>query len=186
MMRAIDLKSSRDELLFTYSQDMGWPKLSPDGKQFAFNSAKNGPINIWTIPVTGGEAKQLTFDQELAGFPTWSPDGRFIALQLGRGQDSHIAIMPSEGGSPVQLTSDRGLTYSGSWSPDGSKITFAGERNGVWNIWWVSVKDKSEKKLTNYTKINAYVRGPAWSPLDNQIIYEYAETRGNIWMMELK
>jgi hypothetical protein len=27
---------------------------------------------------------------------------------------------------------------------------------------------------------------PAWSPLGNQIVYEYAETTGNIWLMELK
>ena len=35
-------------------------------------------------------------------------------------------------------------------------------------------------------KLNAFVRYPAWSPLGNQIAYEYAETAGNIWLMELK
>jgi hypothetical protein len=40
--------------------------------------------------------------------------------------------------------------------------------------------------LTSYTKQNAYVRYPAWSPLGNQIAYEYSETAGNIWIMELK
>jgi lipoprotein NlpI len=37
-----------------------------------------------------------------------------------------------------------------------------------------------------YTKLNTYVRYPAWSPLRNQIAYEYAETTGNIWLMDLK
>jgi len=34
--------------------------------------------------------------------------------------------------------------------------------------------------------LNAFVRYPAWSPLGNQIVYEYNETSGNIWLMELK
>ena len=63
---------------------------------------------------------------------------------------------------------------------------FAAERNGVWNVWWVSVKDSTEKRVTNYTKLNAYVRYPSWSPLGDKIVYEYAETTGNIWIMDVK
>ncbi len=72
------------------------------------------------------------------------------------------------------------------FSRDGDRISFAGERNGVWNVWWVSRSTKQQKQVTNYKKLNAFVRYPAWSPLGNQIVYEYAETTGNIWMMELK
>jgi Tol biopolymer transport system component len=84
------------------------------------------------------------------------------------------------------LTSARGADFVNSWSPDGSKVAFAGRRNGVWNIYWVSIKDKAEKKLTDYTGLNTYVRYPTWSPRGNQIVYEYSETTGNIWLLELK
>jgi hypothetical protein len=30
------------------------------------------------------------------------------------------------------------------------------------------------------------VRYPAWSPSGDRIVYEYAETTGNIWAMELE
>ena len=185
-MRMINLQTGRDQLLFQLDQTIAWAKLSPDGKQFAFNSTKSGTINLWTIPVEGGEPKQLTVDQELMGFPSWSPDGNFITFEVKRRDDTHIAIMPSGGGKIVQLTSDSGQSFPNSWSPDGSKVAFAGERNGIWNIWWVSVKDKTEKQVTNYKKPNAYVRYPSWSSLGNQIVYEYAETTGNIWIMDLK
>ena len=63
---------------------------------------------------------------------------------------------------------------------------FAGERGGVWNIWTVSVADKTGKRLTSYAKLNAYVRYPTWTPLGDRIVYEYAETTGNVWMMDSK
>ena len=77
-------------------------------------------------------------------------------------------------------------TWAGSFSPDGDKIVFAGFRNGVWNLYWVSRSTKQQKQLTNYTKLNSYVRYPTWSPLKNQIAFEYAVTTGNIWIADLK
>ena len=97
-----------------------------------------------------------------------------------------MAIMPSGGGPPVQLTSAPGQDFVNTWSPDGSRVAFAGQRKGLSNIYWVSIKDKTEKKLTDYNKLNAYVRYPTWSPLGNQIVYEYSETTGNIWLIEVK
>ncbi|MGI8469338.1 MAG: TolB family protein [Pyrinomonadaceae bacterium] len=72
-----------------------------------------------------------------------------------------------------------GFTMHG-WSPDDNKILFAGQRDGFWNVWWVSRSTKKEQRLTDYKKLNSFARYPAWSPLGNQIVYEYSETTGNI------
>jgi Tol biopolymer transport system component len=181
------LKSGRDQVLFEGKRDIQYARLSPDGKQIAFNLADDkGVINLWTVPISGAQPVQLTFDQELAGFPAWSPDGKFIAYQMKRGDDAYLILIPSGGGEATQLITEHGRSWPYSFSPDGDKILFAGERNGVWNVFWVSRSTKQEKQLTNYTKLSAYVRYPAWSPLGNQIAYEYSETTGNIWLMELK
>jgi len=184
---ATSLASRRERLLFDIGRDIQYVRLSPDGRALAFNLVdKGGIINLWTVPVSGGQPKQLTFDKELAGFPCWSPDGKFIAYQVKRGDDAYLMLMPSDGGEPVQLTFDHGRSWPYSFSPDGDKIVFAGDRDGVWNVWWVSRSTKQQKQLTNYTKPNSFVRYPSWSPLGNQIAYEYAETTGNIWLMDLK
>ena len=167
-------------------EDMESPRMSPDASQVAFNFTKDGIINVATMPAVGGEQRQLTFDRELAGWPCWSPDGKFLALEIRRGDDTHVAIIPSNGGEPVQLTFARGQSWPYSWSPDGDKIVFAGARDGVWNLWWVSRSDKSVRQLTHNTKLNAYFRYPAWSPLGNRIVSEYSESRGNIYLMELR
>jgi TolB protein len=180
------LATGREDPLLDLGEGVELAVLSPDGKQVAFNSKKSGTINVWTAPIRGGEQKQLTFDRELMGFPSWSPDGKSLAFECKRGDATNVFIMPSSGGTPVQLTFDQGQNWPHSWSPDGSKIAFAGQRDGIWNIYSVSVTTKQEKQLTHYSKLSAFARYPAWSPLGNQIVYEYAETTGNIWLMELK
>jgi Tol biopolymer transport system component len=183
---SVSLKSGGEKPLLDFNDKVDYARVSPDGKTVAFNSKKSGTINVWTISIEGGEAKQLTFDRELMSFPCWSPDGKFLAFQMKRGDDNNVAMIAGSGGTPTQITFDHGLSWAHSWSPDGDKIAFAGFRNGFWNIWWVSRSTKQEKQLTNYTTLNTFVRYPAWSPLGNQIVYEYAETTGNIWLMELK
>jgi Tol biopolymer transport system component len=84
------------------------------------------------------------------------------------------------------LTFAHGQSWPHSFSPDGNKIAFAGFRDGIWNTYWVSRDGKTQKQVTNTTQPNAFVRYPAWSPLGDKIVYEYTETTGNIWMLDLK
>jgi hypothetical protein len=73
------------------------------------------------------------------------------------------------------------------WASDGDKILYAKPGNDlIWNIWSVSRSTKIEKQLTHYAKTNTYVRYPTMSLHGNQIVYEYTETTGNIWMMQFK
>jgi serine/threonine protein kinase len=182
-----DLQTGRDKTLsLDFGEDVNYMRLSPDGKEVLFNSKRSGTTNVWKIPIEGGQPKQLTFDNELIGFACWSPDGKTIGVQLKRQGDTHVGVMPSDGGPITQLTFSQGQSWLSGFSPDGDKLVFAGFRDGLWNIWWVSRSTKEQKKLTNYTRVNAFVRYPAWSPLGNQIAYEYAETTGNIWVAELK
>ena len=184
---AINLDTKREKMLLDLTDDLEYVRLSPDGKQIVFNFKRGGGvINVWTASLAGGEPKQLTFDKELMGFPAWSPDGKYIAFQMKRGDDSHLMIMSSEGGTPVQLTFDKGQSWVYDWSPDGDKILFAGFRDGLWNVRWVSRSTKKQQQLTDYTKLNSFVRYPAWSPKGDQIVYEYSETTGNIWVADLK
>jgi eukaryotic-like serine/threonine-protein kinase len=185
-LRIVNLKTREDKHLLDFGEYVNYIRLSPDGKQIIFNSKRSGTINVWKMPIEGGEAKQLTFDKELMGFACWSPDGQTLGFEVKRGDDTNVAVLPSDGGAITQLTFGKGQAWSYSFSPDGDKIAFAGFRDGVWNVWWVSRSTKEQKQLTKYTKLNAFVRYPAWSPLGNQIVYEYAETTGNIWLMELK
>jgi Tol biopolymer transport system component/DNA-binding winged helix-turn-helix (wHTH) protein len=160
-------------------------RLTSDGKAVLFNSKQSGTINIWRIPIEGGEATQLTFDEEMAGFAAMSRDGKWIGFQLKRGGDTHVVYIPAEGGEMIQLTNEAGQSWLGDWAPDNDRLIFAGRRNAIWNIYSVSRTTREVKQLTNFTKLNSYVRYPASSPQGDKIAYEFAESKGNIWMIEL-
>jgi Tol biopolymer transport system component len=183
---AINLNTKRERMLLDVEDNLDYVRLSPDGKEVLFNRIREGVMNVWKAPLYGGEPEQLTFDGEMMAFPNWSPDGKFIAFQVKRGDDTNVMIMPSDGGTAEQLTFDNGQSWIFGWSPDGDKILFAGQRDGYWNAWWVSRSTKKKQQLTDYKKLNSFVRYPAWSPKGDQIAYEYSETTGNIWVADVK
>jgi dipeptidyl aminopeptidase/acylaminoacyl peptidase len=56
------------------------PSWSPDGKQLAFVSDRDGSSQIWIIPSDGGEAQRITDVPTGASGPLWSPDGSRLAF----------------------------------------------------------------------------------------------------------
>jgi Tol biopolymer transport system component len=95
-----------------------------------------------------------------------------------------VGLVTLDGGEVTILTSTPGTSWPHSFSPDGASIAFAGGRDGYWNVYTVQVASRAETRLTDFSKLNAYVRYPAWSPRGDRIVFEYAETTGNVWMVE--
>lgn len=185
VLRAFDFDTGVAMDLFTWSAGINFPRVSPDGRRVAFHSDRGGVVNVWTLSLQSGNPVQVTFDDELAGWPCWSPDGTTLAVELRRGNGTQLGLVPSDGGAVRQLTSEPGQSWTGSWSPDGDRIAFAGQRDGIWNVWWVSRSTGAEHRVTAYARPNAYVRAPDWSPTGDRIVYEYAEVTGNIWLIEI-
>ena len=160
-------------------------RLSPDGKRIAYHCKRDSiTINTWMADLTTRTQQKLTFDREFIGYPCWSPDGKELALEIRRGDDIFIGVMPSAGGTPELLNEKRGLSWAFSYSPDGRKIAFAGYRDDTWNLWWIDRKTREEKRLTENTRLDVYIRYPSWSPKGDRIIYEQAETRGQVFLLD--
>jgi dipeptidyl aminopeptidase/acylaminoacyl peptidase len=129
------------------------PHWSPDGRQIAFLSTREGKPQIYIIPVDGGEAQALTYVKHgVGGSPVWSPDGTYIAFTAGPATGppeldkpyrvsrhiyrfdmmgyldnivQDVYVVPAEGGEPKQLTDDAWQNSMPQWSPDGREILFS-------------------------------------------------------------
>jgi Tol biopolymer transport system component len=127
----------------------GGNKVSPDGKKLVFSGVRNigrrgdkdfhDEVNIYSIPVEGGQPTQITFfawDPKNPGvgqacFPCWSPDGKRIAFILYHVNEkgnlvNDIFTVPSDGGEPRRITSESHRTaWRGiDWSPDGRHVAY--------------------------------------------------------------
>jgi Tol biopolymer transport system component len=183
----LDLSTRAMRLLYDPHQDFDWARLSPDGRQLAMNSRSgSSAINVWLADLPNGRPRQLTFDSQSMSFPCWSPDGRTLGIEIKRGDDAHIGIVDVATGVVTQLTDQPGQAWPYAFAPDGDRIAFAGLRDGHWNIYWVSRSTREETQLTSYDRLDGYVRYPAWSPDGREIVFEQAETRGNIWQLALE
>ncbi len=85
--------------------------ISPDGTTIAFTYKGD----IYTVPLNGGRATQLTTNPAYDTAPIWSPDSKHIAFASDRLGSLDVYIVGREGGIPKRLT-----THSGSETP----ITF--------------------------------------------------------------
>jgi TolB protein len=101
-----------------------WHGWSPDGQTFAYCASRNGIYNIYTVPVQGGEEKQLTHTATLDDGPEYSPDGKYIYFNSVRTGKMQIWRMRSDGTNQTQLTEDGYNDWFPHPSPDGEKIVF--------------------------------------------------------------
>src|SRR5437867_10728709 len=62
-----------------------YPRFSPDGKWIAFSSERNGNLDVFIMPSTGGTPKQLTFHSADDTVLGWKPDSSGVLFTSGRG-----------------------------------------------------------------------------------------------------
>ncbi|HBL27426.1 MAG TPA: acetyl-CoA synthetase [Acidobacteria bacterium] len=113
-----------------------FPRFSPDGKEVAYTAEYSGNRQVHVLAVDGGNARQLTFRNDIGDIPPrggfdqqvldWSPDGKQILFvshrvpwsdRLGR-----LFVVPAAGGMEKPLPMPEGS--GGTFSPDGTRVAY--------------------------------------------------------------
>jgi Tol biopolymer transport system component len=93
--------------------------VSPDGSTIAFDLLGD----IYTVPITGGKATQITKGMGYETHPRYSPDGKKILFTSDRSGSDNIWYMDFEKQDTIQLTKDATEDFPAAvWTPDGNYI----------------------------------------------------------------
>jgi len=82
------------------------PRVSPDGEWLAFSSNQYGNNDIYVMPLTGGEIKQLSFHSAADEVNSWSWDSKSIYFSSSRYNRQAGYKVSRDGGTPQRVFRD--------------------------------------------------------------------------------
>jgi Tol biopolymer transport system component len=84
------------------------PVWSPDGKQIAFASNRDGRWQIYVMNADGSGLRRVSQSTFSDFSPTWSPDGKWLAFASTRDGATNIYMMDTNGNYVTKLTKESG------------------------------------------------------------------------------
>ncbi len=151
------------------------PVFSPDGKQIAFMSGRDGNPEIYVMNVDGSNLRRLTNHPAGDTTPTWSPSGSQIAFTSDRSGKMQVYVMDSTDGSNLRrLTVNESEADRPTWSPRPfDEIAFAARTGPGYDIKILQVATGQVIQLTFGEGSN---ESPAFSPGGRHLAF--TSTRG--------
>jgi len=147
------------------SRSEGWdasPARSPDNGDFiAFESGRDGGLNLYLMGANGGDVRRLTTgaDSSRNIDPAWSPDGTRIAFASNRSGEWDLYVLdvehalnnPTDGDGALQLTDDEFQDETPAWSPDGRQIAYVSWHAENFQIFLIDVPTTDAGFVSNAT-----------------------------------
>ncbi|MFN1835144.1 amidohydrolase family protein [Balneola sp. MJW-20] len=167
-----DLGNSED---LTFTTDEGtWMNLdvSPDGNTIVFDLLGD----IYSVPVTGGEATLLRGGHPYEVQPRFSPDGSKISFTSDAGGGDNIWVMDTDGGNARQVTDENfRLLNNAVWTPDGQYLVArkhftSGRSLGAGEIWMYHISGGSGIQLVEKANEQQDI-GEPWVSPDGRYVY---------------
>ena len=160
--------------------------VSPDGQTIAFDMLGD----IYTMPVGGGVATNISSGLPWEYQPRFSPDGSRIAFTSDRGGGDNIWIMNADGSDARQLTDESfRLLNNPTWHPSGRYIAarkhFTTQRSaGTGEIWMYHVLGGNGVQLVERPNENFQkeLGEPIFSPDGRYVYYTQNVTSGNTFI----
>ena len=181
------------------------PIWSPNSKQIAFASDRDGNFDIYIMSANGGSAKKLTQNSTSELPSTFTPDGKHVVFSASIQDPAQSALFPTsamtelyqvpvEGGRTQQIiaTPAEAVCYT----KDGKSFLYQ-DRKGFEDEWRkhhtssvtrdIWLYDAKSRKHTNLTNIGGEDRDPSLAP-DGKTVYFLSERNGgsmNVYTLDM-
>jgi len=131
---------------------LGEVDVSSDGKWVVYGRLIGGSVELWKVPMQGGEPVRLTQQPSFNRRVSISPDVKTVAYTYSDSQ-----VNPPRGIALVSLGSEPKVTLldipadSVRWTGDGRSLLYSSTQGGVSNVWERPIAGGSPKQLTHFT-----------------------------------
>lgn len=104
--------------------------------------------------------------------------GKIVFASTRHSERPNLYIKRVDGVAVTQLTSDPSADIQPVFSPDGTKVAFASNRMGNWDIWVISVEGGAAIQITTERADEVH---PTWSPDGSRLAYCSLPVGGGPW-----
>jgi Tol biopolymer transport system component/tRNA A-37 threonylcarbamoyl transferase component Bud32 len=145
------------------------PVWTPDGKRIAFNSNKDGPLNLfWQLADGSGGLERLTTSEYTQVPMSWSPDGELLAyFEVNPATQRDIWVLRLSDRKALSFLQTRFDEAVPRFSPDGHWLTYTSNESGRFEVyvqpypgpggkWQISTEGGTE---------------PMWNPNGRELFY---------------
>jgi hypothetical protein len=145
------------------------PAWSPDGTRIAFTTNRDGNYEIYVMNADGSNPQKRTSNAASDGSPAWSHDGTRIAFVRNDGYSTAEiyainadACQECTGTAPTYLFGTYLADVDPAFSPDGTKIVFATNKDGNFEIYAMNPDGSEQTRVTTNTVSDSE---PSWQPV---------------------
>jgi TolB protein len=157
-------------------------QLSPDGRQVAFDSDRDGVRGVYVADARGHGVQRVS-GPGYAAVPTWSPDGRRLAFI--RGEDArpsvwNLWLLDRASGRQARVTSfARGQVWGGAWFADGQRLAYSHEDRLILH----DLSTGRSRAIASPVP-GRMVRTPAVSPDGRWVVFQVH--RDGVWLFDVE
>jgi YD repeat-containing protein len=158
--------------------NIGW---SPDDKQILFVSDRgSGTRNIWSVDVSSGTQRQLTFGTTTINALAVSRDGCILYNDFSHQTD--LFLRDLDDGEERRLTYHTQSNFRAQISPDGKRVAYESDRTGNTEIWVLDLATGKEHQLTHHEADDSQA---CWSRDGQRLAFVSDRTGGTrIWIVD--
>ena len=164
-IKGLPLKATRAMPLKTSEGTWTSVDVHPDGSKIIFDLMGD----LYTIPITGGKATQITKGIAYDNHPRYSPDGKSIIFISDRNGAENLWIFDGKTKDSIALTDEKNQNFpSACFTPDGEYIVYSKGRRNI-KLYMVHRKGGGGTAIIDQP-ISLKIIDPAVSP-DGKVVY---------------
>lgn len=167
-----------DAILMNLTNQQGsddFPDWSPDSSRLAFQSDRDGNMDVFVMNADGTLQTPLTTDTSFDGEPTWSQDGQQLAFVSMRDGNRDLYVINDAGAEVESLALHPAADTQPAWQPlppqpQSEQLVFASNDVGALrDIFMTNTTGIGITELTSDLSVDDMT--PNWSPDGQQLVF---------------